>query len=62
MMHTYHCTFLVLGTDKSEKSDIKARNRFELREISTDNMPGHWYLYSWLRPYRRLRNKERCRL
>ena len=61
MMHTYHCTFMVLGTDRFEKRDIKARNFFDMKEIYLEKMPGHWFLYSWLRAKRRLRNKKRCR-
>ena len=62
MMHTYHCTFMVLGTDKFVKRDIKARNFFDMKEIYLEKMPGNWFLYSWLRAKRRLRNKKRCRL
>lgn len=61
MIHTYHCTFLVLGTTKFEKRDIKARDYFEMRDFCIDNMPGHWYLYSWSRQKLSLRNKKRLR-
>ena len=53
---------MVLGTDRFEKRDIKARNFFDMKEIYLEKMPGHWFLYSWLRPKRRLRNEKRCRL
>lgn len=62
MMHTYHCTFLVLGTDIFVKGDIKARNFFEMKEYYLTKLPGKWFLYSFRRPIRRLRNKKRCRV
>ena len=51
---------MVLGTDIFVNHDIKARNFFEMKEYYLAKLPGDWFLYSWLRAKRRLRNKKRC--